>query len=1524
MPSMQPPLPSDDSDALEEIIDAFEQAWSSGSVPQINEFLPEAPALRSQLLIELVHSDLDFRMKQDMPVEIEHYLQEYPELENNEGVLKDLIQAEFEFKQRRHPLTHPREYWERFPTHSELLQDLFPDVDTNETVIQAEGQSTYLFESDNPDSPSMLPDQASRFGEYALLEEISRGGMGIVYKAQHRQLKRTVALKLILSGRLADEEQIKRFDAEAEAAAKLDHPGIVPVYNFGKVDGAYFIEMAFVEGKSLSELVSSAPLEAREAAQILLKVTRGIQHAHEKGIIHRDIKPANILIDQTGQPRVTDFGLAKQVESDSSLTATGQVMGTPSYMPPEQAQGTRDLIDVRSDIYSLGATLYELLTGKPPFQNASVIETLVQVVENDPVSPSQLVMKLSADLETICMKCLEKSPANRYQSATELADELERFLNGEPIHARPTTRITQFWRWCKRKPGAALAGLSVLVAILIVGVGLFLSYQAQRRQLLTEAERRFDQSLKTPNLTSDYRDKIQLQLNEIARLDSTLAAEARQRFHDTFSNTIAGIIHQPNLSENDKSQIEDALKFVNTYDETEATSLRKEYQDRLGRWQPVFQQSAPFPEIDSQFTAGQVKQVDQKLYPVSATKNQVTSTLGGERILKLDQAIYLKVPSTSMSQFKVVFDKTWQQTTQLGLILNGDPESQSGYAFLLKTRNELSRVSVGFDEFEIRDAPASERSFNKARSLNQSVTAEIRKNGVSLISKEIPISELKAAEIKLSVFREDDLLSFQINQLPPIQHQDIFPIYGNQTEVLGIDWPRNCGLIDLQAFHKQQKATTGSTLAADKKYASGQFEQALLLYRKQLDLDLKNENKQELRYKLALCQIALNQFDVAEPVLFQILNESEDEHWSSLAGCQLWLMLLKQKKYEEADVIYESISTRFDFESLIRSVPHELRQEIVSHYSQSVGSLMATLTYDPQRIQKLKVAAQVDKLLTVDGVGTQRIQLDLVEAYEMAGDLKQALVVLDELWKNRHRDSLIALLRARFLRISNQPQEALQIVTALMERPGLTQYHKCRYLLERGYINCALGNWPGAEQDIETGWRILKNFPLEKAKDLRCLISAIRGFLQYQKGNAELARQMWGAGYNSIKPSIKQGGLTPSLAGYVMLIGSLSHEMTDQEANRIVEIYISALSSHPLSGLTKTVGSKRFSNVIMHCWKTPRGLKYARELAFRLHPQTEKYRLTLSLIFIEFAREMAFHGGTLSSVQEQEIFNLANDFYDGFFRSGEINISHVIPLAATLKGQVGFLGWGGVAHRLGSSRRARMAYIFAHYYLERKQVEQARKFFEEAKTHAEPDTALSRLVEEDQELLNKQSGQIFVRSNLNQAVKIRFLQGEKVIRKISAKNGTSFDLPAGTYQIELESGETETKLQQKEFVITPTVRKPLQITGKWGMNEEQSTMPGLVPYPAEIPGLSRWQVIPRATSYIVDHVACSPDGKNIACGDRNGMIRVYRAGTFDILHVFSGHTRQIRGLAWAPDSNRLASISLDHTLRIWDLKSGSE
>ncbi len=386
-------------------------------------------------------------------------LRQHPELADEPACAAELIYHEFSLRQELGESPDWQQHTRQYPEHAAMLERLRQADQLVDQTLAA---------------PAQLP--AGTFAGYDLLEEVGRGGMGVVFKARHKSLDRIVALKVLRSDGTGEDR--KRFDREAQAVARLHHPNIVQVYEVGENAGEAFVSLEFVDGQSLARRLHGTPLPARQAAA-LVKVLAGAMHyAHERGVIHRDLKPANVLLAGTPETpiedciaKVADFGLAKKLDTQGD-THSGAVLGTPSYMAPEQAEARSAAVDRRTDVYGLGAILYELLTGRPPFRADTPLQTLKQVVEAEPARPRLLNAAVPRDLETVCLKCLQKEPQERYPSAEALADDLERWLLGFPIQARPVSKLEHAARWCRRRPAVAslLAVLALTVASSLVGL----------------------------------------------------------------------------------------------------------------------------------------------------------------------------------------------------------------------------------------------------------------------------------------------------------------------------------------------------------------------------------------------------------------------------------------------------------------------------------------------------------------------------------------------------------------------------------------------------------------------------------------------------------------------------------------------------------------------------------------------------------------------------------------------------------------------------------------------------------------------------------------------------------------------------------------------------------------------------------------------------------------------------------------------------------------------------------------------
>ena len=600
------------SENLTQIVERFHKAWQQGTAPSVDDFLNTSRGgdadTRRGLLLELIKADIsnrwyhacatsgdskEGRSFHDSNVSdrtattvlfIEDYVRQWPELLGSVADLPlDLIVHEYQVRRRFGNRPRVEDYELRFHTHGDSVRETLQRLATSpargssftkattKTMTSSYPEATTFPDPDEKTLRGKVDRTAAgtatagtdaragtgislpgRFGNYDLIDEIAHGAMGVVYRARQRNPERTVALKMIKSGELATADEIKRFHAEAKTAGNLQHPNIVSIIESGEHDGYHFMSMEYIEGPSLGQLVRDKPLDNASAARYMKTIAETVHHAHTvfPPVIHRDLKPSNVLIDRYDQPHITDFGVAKRVEEgDTTSTRHGSVMGTPSYMPPEQAQGLNDQVGPHSDVYGLGAILYHLLTGRAPFSAASVLDTLLQVTNSEPAAPRLLNPEVDPDLEAVCLRCLEKDPRQRLASAQELADEMDRVLRGEPTLTRPISAFARFRKWCCRNPAVAALSMVLTLLLFAAAAGSTIAWRHQKG-LYTELTN-----------TVGQRDAVRRE-KDAAEQDRDSAQrdrEAAERERDLVNKEKAGILTE--LGEK-QQQVEAAKKSV--------------------------------------------------------------------------------------------------------------------------------------------------------------------------------------------------------------------------------------------------------------------------------------------------------------------------------------------------------------------------------------------------------------------------------------------------------------------------------------------------------------------------------------------------------------------------------------------------------------------------------------------------------------------------------------------------------------------------------------------------------------------------------------------------------------------------------------------------------------------------------------------------------------------------------------------------------------------------------------------------
>lgn len=529
------------------LVDRFHSALTKSPTLRVEQFVEQhqqADVSQDELL-ELIYTEILLRNDNGEDLQLGEYLQRFPQFEKR---LRGMFQlqlamsprSDFDLPAARREDRLAASNFRSLQSVKRQPRSLLAGSDDPQSEILGEhpsGTSAAAASScagTLDDAPSTLAskNKNSERGPlpeipgYVVEAELGRGGMGVVYRARQLGLNRTVALKMIRAGGHAEQEELDRFRREASAIARLQHPHIVQIYAIGEINGLPFFSLEYCDQGALDKTLRGTPQPARESAELVEKLAQAVEVAHQQGVIHRDLKPANVLIGNDGRPKLTDFGLAKQTDLQASgHTRSGAILGTPSYMAPEQAQGDARHVGPAADVYALGAILYELLTGRPPFKAANPFDTIRQVLELDPVTPVSLNQAVPVDLNTICLKCLEKKSERRYATARELSAELSRYLRGEPILARPISRAGRVLRWCHRNPAVAKLSAAVVAVSIVFVVGLVLSLftmRAQRneaRTLRDKADEALDQANKNLNESQRQRERAHYYLESFLKLD---------------------------------------------------------------------------------------------------------------------------------------------------------------------------------------------------------------------------------------------------------------------------------------------------------------------------------------------------------------------------------------------------------------------------------------------------------------------------------------------------------------------------------------------------------------------------------------------------------------------------------------------------------------------------------------------------------------------------------------------------------------------------------------------------------------------------------------------------------------------------------------------------------------------------------------------------------------------------------------------------------------------------------------------
>jgi tetratricopeptide (TPR) repeat protein len=1165
----------------------------------------------------------------------------------------------------------------------------FPETAAPSAVPGFDSTVTHLARSSHAGDGDALPD----LPDYEVLQKLGEGGMGAVYKARDRQLNHLVAIKMPLPHVLAHPQFHERFLREARAAAGLRHPNICPIHRVDEHLGRPFIVLAFIQGEDLRGWLKHQQPTARSCAEFMARLARAVEHAHQHGIIHRDIKPANVMIDETGQPVLMDFGLAKELnEQGEQVTHSGQILGTPAYMAPEQASGHVHEVGPLADVYALGAVLYTLLCNRPPFSGA-VGEVLKMVQTEEPTPPRKLVPSLHLDLETICQKAMAREPAARYASAAALAEDLERFAAGEAILARRQSWLARSRRWVRRNH-VAVGSLAALVAGGIAA--LFVVLHLLKGKTLKEQKDGIREQFEVAEWTAPQLQQLE---KEADAVDPAMREEIQQALFDWG----AGMVREPRLDRNRHERIERAITLLRPRNSSLADRLQSLYHQRLMQMEEVFTLVKPYEGLRDVFD------------------------LERTRVFVLDSAlesdgsnILTRIPSSGVVKLQSTFGASWEAGNHLGLLLNATSEGNRTLSYCFQFRAaEITRPG---------DKDPQRLSFEETRRRNLPITLELLRDGSLLRERQVPVASIPSGELRLEVARDHDRLTFQVNGLPPLEFRDLFP--PKRVGVCGLFWPAKA-LESFRGWRRTLPSKPSPLESGDDLYLRGRFVDAQGEYGKQARLSAGNEVGQEAHVKEGLCLAALGQLDEAAVILSNAAA-ADGPYWPHVAATQLLVVRLRQKRFDAVGQILDDLLVRQQkgaFSEIALTLPAEYTREVHERCSSLPGG-MAYWRHDPDRIRNIERALQINELLDRErGLGKAETQFARLRAYRADGQSARAYDISREVLDREPLDSVnnefLVPENGWLAREQKDAQRGLWALHwRLFERAGVMRPHLHTLLIERARLLVALERKSEAEQDLE------RFVALPNARDhYRYWSDAwlLLGFLREERGDRAGARQAWKqANFNkdlSVPTEEMSGGIWVL---NILIAGAFSDELADRQIQLLLDRLLPTYGGDAALNLVKNSVNLPVG-LLRDCWKTPRGKVIARQIVFQDSSFAEYLRSPAVLFIAELFHRDAF-GGSMTPQLETLVWKLADDMIRAS-TTGTLKEGQLLLVASTWKGVTNLFGWSGVQKSLPQSIRGPLAYVMGHRYMKRDNPAEARKFFEQARKDAESSSELHRLAQ---------------------------------------------------------------------------------------------------------------------------------------------------------------------------------------------------
>lgn len=1546
-------------------LEQFEEAWRKDDFAELSLFVvptESGATIPVSELADFVETDFEYRWRRFVDHEETHlaksleggqdviplfpcisdYAKQFGELANETGIAARLILSAYRIRQR----------WGDKPTLDVFLSSIRSDFsDAVYDAVAEELRQDGTFIADSPPGENCPIPQT--IGNYQIVREIASGGMGSVFLANQEQpVRRQVALKVIKAG-ANSKEIISRFEAERQALAMMSHPNIAQIFDGGTTEeGAPYFVMEFVDGVPMAEYCDTHKLTIRQRLELFIPVCHAIQHAHQKGIIHRDLKPSNVLIaehDGKPVPKVIDFGLAKALEQTTKLTeetmATefGAIVGTIHYMSPEQAGMDFLDIDTRTDIYSLGVMLYELLTGSTPLDRATLkqqalLKVLEIIREKDPprpsdrlkessdtistvsdsreITPVRLKAILSGELDWVVMKALEKERERRYPTANDFAIDVERFLKNQTVSARPPSVIYRARKFVQRNRGLLAACALVMLTVLIA---TWMTVRVRAEAAIASVEKQLSEELTDLDFSVGEWQQITDLAADVRQRDALRGDIASTQISNAMLDAIATAARRPRMSRSDREQLGEAISRM-----TPVVSKSAELQSRLeelrlvverlkGNWTFAFgagpESPAAFEEL---FAATDLKADSHGLQrPQKQRAEAFDAKAASEDARVANAAPLTRLRHKCIGDLRVeaVFEE-WELCHEVGLTLYEVDEL--GYDFVVSlgqsrktwndyTRSDLSRAAIEQD------------SFSAVRSNDATVLIEIRRGDESLLRHPVSTKQLPEGPIRVTATRQGNVFSIRVNDLPERSVLDPFPFRDRDEGFVGLRATMNAGLKSIRGDELKIDIDASPLNSGDRFYRRKDFSAALDAYQEQIALaDTNVEVQLEAKFKFAISLLKLGRSDEAEIQLSQV-QQAEHPTWSALALITMWDEALKEERFDDATNAYTLLKTMGALDRAASLTTEETRRRIVDSVLRPL-SMKAVLQNDDTYLPRVRQAAEIDRLLSYDGLGSFQGQLRFSKALRLQGETDEACEVLRKL--TERADSLNVLNNyLRILRVAGRASEAMAIIDQRLKDPNS---HEAFLYLSRVRTDVALGDFETAEADVSRGLQA-SDANLNHREHATALIM-MRGFLKHRRGDLEGAIADWRVAFrngNSVFDYAESSNHTGLVLN--LMLGGLTDELTIEQTQKFTQLLLKGAGFPELSAMISGVVSpQRVHAVLSAMWKSPRGLEWAEAFAFENVSLRDRISKPVVLAIHEYLAAGAFPDGA-SSVDREQCWIGAEETFEAMFVNKSLSLPQCLQLAMAWKGG-GLFGAALIPNALSEAPRARLAYLFGHHFLAKNDAATAEKYFRQSVETDTVDAGICSSAERSLKLIDAKHGMIDFRwEGLKPLeVSIRNQQGEQVERQQLTDHAEVF-LAAGNYDIHLGNSDIKERSVKVGLGKTSIVK----FAWEWEPDDHDAAIPGLLSHPAKLADGSSWQIVRTYGASKFTDVTWSPDGGEVALAVGDNVVRIVNANTRKIVRILSRYPARVRSVDWSPDGQIIAVSDVTGRLYFLNATSGA-